>query len=124
MDIYNKIQAIQNFADRRKALKDLTPLDKISYQKYQTNLRQKKFMTNPLNKDRVYAQKSQYKKEYRKNNPDKVRQVVRGYVQRFRERLKIKNDTNLIVNDIIHDIINDTFNIVDTKNKATRRPNK
>lgn len=117
MDIYNRIQAIQNIGDRRKALKDLAAVDKKAYEKYQTNLRQKKFMSNAQNKDRVFAEKREYKKEYRKKNPEKAREIVRGYVQRFRERLKKKEAKN-VASDILGDIINNTFKTVDRKKKA------
>jgi hypothetical protein len=117
MDIYNKIQAIQNIGDRRKALKELSASDKKTYEKYQTNLRQKKYMANAENKDKVYANKREYKREYRKKNPEKTREIVRGYVQRFRERLKKKEATN-IASDILGDIINNTFTTVDRKKRA------
>ena len=117
MDIYKRIQAISSFADRRKALKDLSDVDKKAYKRYQTNLRQKKFMSDAQNRDRVYAEKREYKRECRKNNPEKVREIVKGYVQRFRERRKIKIEAQHIASRIIDDIIQNAFLTIHKKPK-------
>ena len=119
MDIFNKIQQLSNIADKRKAIKDLSDDDRKAYKRYQINLRQKKFMSDPDKKAKVYANKNQYKKNFRANNPDKAREIVRGYVQRFRERQKLKNiEANIIVSDIVNDIIDNTIIISDKKKKA------
>lgn len=115
MDIFNRIQAISNIADKRKAIKELSDDDRKAYKRYQINLRQKKFMSDPDKRAKVYANKNEYKKNIRANNPDKAREIVRGYVQRFRERQKLKNiEANIIVNDVI----DNTITISDKKKKA------
>ena len=90
MELFNKIQAISNNADKRKAIKDLSDADKKVYKRYQANLRQKKYMDNHDIRTKVYANKNEYKKIIRAKYPDKAKEIVRGYVQRFRERLKLK----------------------------------
>ena len=62
-------------------------------------------MSDAQNRDRVYAEKREYKRECRKNNPEKVREIVKAYVQRFRERRKIKIEAQHIASRIIDDII-------------------
>jgi len=118
MDIFNRIQALSNIADKRKAIKDLSHDDRIAYKRYQINLRQKKFMSDPDKRAKVYADKNEYKKNIRANNPDKAREIVRGYVLRFRERQKQKKEANQVVSDIITDIIDNTNHISDKKKKA------
>ena len=118
MELFNKIQALSNYADKRKAIKELSDVDKIAYKRFQANLRQKKFMSNPDTRNKVYTDKKIYKKYIRASNPDKAKEIVRGYVQRFRERLKLKKEANLIVSNILTDIIDNSF-IISDKNKKT-----
>ena len=119
MDIYNRIQGIASLGEKHKAIKALSSSDKNAYMKYQTNLRQKKFMSDANNMDRVYAEKREYKKLQRKKNPEKVREIVRGYVKRFRDRLKSKKqEAKNVATDILGSIIDNTFKTVDKKKKA------
>lgn len=118
MDIFNKIQELSNIADKRKAIKELSDDDRKAYKRYQINLRQKKFMSDPHKRAKVYADKKEYKQKIKAYNPDKVREIVRGYVQRFRERQKLKKEANQIVSHILTDIIDNSFIISDKKKKA------
>ena len=88
MDIYNRIQGLASVTEKRRAIKALSDADKRAYTNYQSNLRQKRFMKDANNRDRVYAEKREYKKKQRQQNPEKVRAIVREYVRKFRERLK------------------------------------
>ena len=59
--IYNRIQSIASYGLRRKAIKALSESDKKSYIRYQTNLRQRKYMSDPRKRERTYAYNRKYK---------------------------------------------------------------
>ena len=91
-DIYNRIQAITNYAQRRKAIKALSEHEKKSYVRYQTNLRQRKYMSNPINRTLVYTMNAIYKNT-RKTIPERARldrlkhaEYMRKYRQARRHR--------------------------------------
>jgi|LakMenE01Jun11ns_1017448.scaffolds.fasta_scaffold9824163_1 hypothetical protein len=115
MDIYNKIQAITNIAQRRQAIKELSQSDKKKYETYQTNVRQKRFMQDVNNREKVYAEKREYHKRKIQENPEKAREVLRGYVARFRERQK--HEANDVVKSILNDVID---NVVVNTEKAKK----
>lgn len=118
-DLYNRIQAIPHRGTRYAAIKALSSSEKDAYIRHQTNLRQKKFMTDDTNKNTVYTKKREYKKKQRQNNPEKVREIVRGYVRRFRERLKAKKqEAQNVASDILGDIIGNAVNTAEKKKRA------
>jgi hypothetical protein len=117
MDVYNKIQAIKNIADRRKAIKELSQSDKKIYEKYQSNVRQKRFMQDVNKREKVYAEKREYHQRKIQENPEKAREILRGYVARFRERQKQKQEANDIVKSILNDVID---NVVVNTEKAKK----
>lgn len=118
-DLYNRIQSIPKGSTRNEAIKALPENEKKAYRRYQNNLRQKRFMSDANNRDRVYVEKREYKKKQRQSNPEKVREIVRGYVQRFRERLKAKKQqAKNVASDILGDIIGNAVNTAEKKKRA------
>ena len=73
-ELYNRIQAITDNAQRRKAIKALSENDKKSYVRYQTNLRQRKYMSNPVNRTLAYVMNAEYKKMVKVLHPNRARQ--------------------------------------------------
>ena len=60
-ELYSRIQSITDYAQRRKAIKALSETDKKSYVRYQNNLRQRKYMSNPVNRTNAYIHNAVYK---------------------------------------------------------------
>jgi|688.fasta_scaffold244358_2 hypothetical protein len=73
MDIYNKIQAIEDMCAMRKALKELTEDDKKAYIRYQTNIRQQKYRQD--NKEQANIRSRIAMKKLRDENPEKYREM-------------------------------------------------
>ena len=121
MDIYNRIQGITDRASRNKAIKALSESDKKAYVNYQSNLRKKRFLSDPNMRAKVYADNASYKERQRKANPEKARALVRKYVQDFRARLKTKKkqEAHQVASDVLGSIIDNTFKTVDRKKKAS-----
>jgi hypothetical protein len=59
--IYDRIQAITNLASRRKAIKSLSDSNKKEYIRHQTNLRQRKYMSDPVNRVNAYLLNNVYR---------------------------------------------------------------
>ena len=93
MDTYKRIQAITDLGARRRAIKAMSESDKKAYLAYQSNLREKKYMKDANNRDKVYADNKERKAQYRKKNPEKARAIVREYVRKFRARVAAKSKT-------------------------------
>ena len=88
-EIYNNIQAITDFAQRRKAIKALSENDKKSYVRYQTNLRQRRYMSHPVHRTLAYTLNAEYKKMVKVLHPDKARQnriKHAEYMRQYRAR--------------------------------------
>ena len=92
-ELYNRIQAITDNAQKRKAIKSLSEADKKSYVRYQTNLRQHKYMSNPVNRALAYTLNAVYKNFVKALQPEKARQnrtkhaeYMRAYRQARRHR--------------------------------------
>jgi acetone carboxylase gamma subunit len=73
MEIYNKIQAIEDICARRKALKELTEDDKKAYVRCQTNMRQQKYRQD--NKEQANIRSRIAMKKLREENPEKYREM-------------------------------------------------
>ena len=84
-EIYNNIQAITDFAQRRKAIKALSENDKKSYVRYQTNLRQRRYMSHPVHRTNAYVLNAIYKNFIKALHPDKARQNRIKHAQYMRE---------------------------------------
>ena len=92
-ELYSRIQSITDYALRRKAIKALSETDKKSYVRYQTNLRQKRYMSNPKHKALAYRYNTEYKKTVAMLYPEKARQNKikhTAYMRQYRARKRVK----------------------------------
>ena len=90
-EIYNKIQSITDYALRRKAVKALSENDKKCYVRYQTNLRQRRYMSDPRKRQLMYKYVNEYKKMIKMLYPEKARQnriKHAAYMRAYRARKK------------------------------------
>ena len=101
-ELYNRIQSITDNAQKRKAIKSLSEAEKKSYVRYQTNLRQRKYMSNPVNRTLAYVLNAEYKKMIKVLHPNKARQnrtkhaeYMRAYRQARRHRWRCNVNISL-----------------------------
>ena len=89
-ELYSRIQSIADYALRRKAIKALSESDKKSYVRYQTNLRQRKYMTNPVNRTIAYTMNAIHRRNIN-INPERARKnrlKQAEYMRKYRARKK------------------------------------
>ena len=90
--IYNRIQSIASYGLRRKAIKALSDDDKKSYVRYQTNLRQRRYMSDPRKRDLMYAYNREYKKMIKMQFPERARLdriQAAAYMRAYRAKKKV-----------------------------------
>ena len=87
--VYDRVQAITDIASRRKAIKSLSADNKKEYTRHQTNLRQRRYMSDPTNRAVAYRQNN----FYRQSIPDaqksrEYRQKRNAYIRAYRAKSK------------------------------------
>ena len=90
-ELYSRIQSITDYASRRKAIKALSETDKKSYVRYQTNLRQRRYMSHPVHRTNAYVLNAIYKNFIKALQPEKARQNKikhAAYMRQYRARKK------------------------------------
>ena len=86
-ELCSRIQAITDYAQRHKAIKALAEADKKSYVRYQTNLRQRCYMSHPVNRTIAYTMNA-ICHNHIKIDPEKARQhriKHAAYMQMYRQ---------------------------------------
>ena len=89
--IYDRIQAIPKYGDRRRAIKALSENDKKSYIRYQTNLRQRKYMSDNVNRTLAYGLNNVYRQSILPLIPGKSQEHRRkkaAYMKAYRAKKK------------------------------------
>ena len=104
--IYNLIKDF-SIGERRKYFKTITPEQKIDYDKYNQKIRQKKFYSDPKNKERWNMERRDYKQMKRQEDPAIYREANKRDVKNFRMReqtkeqeIKEKKATEVLANNI------------------------
>ena len=101
--LYDRIQAIKPYGLRRKAIaemRDKSGADYYAYINYQSNLRKKKYMSDPDNRDKVYKKNREYKAKIRK-------ELANPYIQAYLKRLRDRINTRKLVTSLQSMDIND-----------------
>ena len=83
--VYDRIQAITDVASRRKAIKNLSADNKKEYVRHQTNLRQRRYMSDPVKRTNAYVLNAIYKNFIKALHPEKARQNRIKHAQYMRE---------------------------------------
>ena len=89
--IYDRIQAITNISARRKAIKALSPNEKKEYIRYQSNLRQRRYMADPVKRTLAYTLNNVYRQSILPLIPNKYqeyKQKKASYMREYRARNK------------------------------------
>lgn len=123
---YMNVNDQLNQKDKREYIGRLTIEEKKNYDKFNTLLRQRKYLNNAENKRIAQEKKKDYIKELRTKEPEKMKEQNKKDVRNHRERnkekekelkekeqrlkkeiedLKIKKETKEIIGDILNDII-------------------
>ena len=129
--IYNLIKDF-SIGERRKYFKTITPEQKIDYDKYNQKIRQKKFYSDPKNKERWNMERRDYKQMKRQEDPAIYREANKRDVKNFRMReqtkeqeIKEKKATEVLANNIKMKLARNKMNILkDEKRKVLKEEAK
>ena len=87
--VYHRVQAITDYGQRRKAIKSLSADNKKEYMRHQTNLRQRRYMSDPTNRAVAYMLNNAYRQSI--PDPVKSREYTKkrtAYMRAYRARNK------------------------------------
>lgn len=85
--VYDRIQAITNVSARRKAIKSLSAENKKEYVRHQTNLRQRRYMSDPTNRTVAYMLNNAYRHSIPDVNKSREYRLKRtAYMRAYRAK--------------------------------------
>jgi hypothetical protein len=122
MEIEKKIEGM-NRTDKMNFLKSLSPAERVLYDKYKNNQRQKRYKEDKDNKKKANERSKKIMQDNRKENPDKYKKMNiihnRTYnAKKPKAQAKAKEQAKNDVMDILNDIISSVPQIVKNKKNS------
>ena len=123
MEIEKKIEGM-NRTDKMNFLKSLSPAERVLYDKYKNNQRQKRYKEDKENKKKANERSKKIMQDNRKEIPDKYKKMnivhnrTTYNAKKPKAQAKVKEQAKNDVMDILNDIISSVPQIVKNKKNS------